>query len=521
MWGEKFEVMSNGKNLVIKEKSKQQSTRVFEGMGNLGYEQICPDLLEYVKNENIDIMAELLALKVQNPSKDQKLTTVVQHLLDACKECGHEIRQYNGDRMYYNGKCWERLSDRDFNTVIKEASLLMHVPPENALHIDFITKVRTSFDVTRRWQPEMPKNVSKINCQNGTVVITDGVPKLMPHDPNDGICYVLPYDYDEKATAPKFDKFLKEVCPRKEDRDNLQEYAGYLFARQLRLQKCMFLYGATGQNGKSTFVNIITELCGKENVTVHGLDYICGSGSDGQSARLDISGKVLNVCTETAKTIKNAELFKTITAGEPIQARHMFKNDVEKITSYARLMFAGNELPGFESGAGTAEQRRFLIVEFSVRIPDEKKKDGLDDEIIEEELSGVLNWALQGCQRLMETHSFTKNSNSDRVAEALLNKSNSVAAYIHEMHMEPMPKDSGLIPSNARVRTMSVENLYRGSEIDFTSYTAWCESEGRKAVGRGAFSERLEKTYGFKKRRTKDGVVFEYVEVTPTYEDQE
>ena len=46
--------------------------------------------------------------------------------------------------------------------------------------------------------------------------------------------------------------------------------------------------------------------------------------------------------------------------------------------------------------------RRFLFVMFEVTIPEWKKNPNLAKEIIEDELSGVFNWVLEGLQRILE-----------------------------------------------------------------------------------------------------------------------
>ena len=54
----------------------------------------------------------------------------------------------------------------------------------------------------------------------------------------------------------------KYVVPEKEARMVIAEYIAYVFAKHLRWEKCMVLYGS-GCNGKSVLIDVISALLGK------------------------------------------------------------------------------------------------------------------------------------------------------------------------------------------------------------------------------------------------------------------
>jgi putative DNA primase/helicase len=62
----------------------------------------------------------------------------------------------------------------------------------------------------------------------------------------------LPFEFDETATCPMFQKYLDEVLPEKELQHIVAEFFGYVFTKGLKMEKALLLYGS-GANGKSLF----------------------------------------------------------------------------------------------------------------------------------------------------------------------------------------------------------------------------------------------------------------------------
>ena len=56
---------------------------------------------------------------------------------------------------------------------------------------------------------QLDANPFALNCLNGTIDLRTG--KLCPHDPNDLITKLVAINFDPRAKAPRFRKFLKEI----------------------------------------------------------------------------------------------------------------------------------------------------------------------------------------------------------------------------------------------------------------------------------------------------------------------
>jgi putative DNA primase/helicase len=77
------------------------------------------------------------------------------------------------------------------------------------------------------------------------------------------------------------------------------------------------------------------------------------------------------------------------------------------LKQYAKLIFNCNELPK-DVEHTNAYFRRFLIIPFDVTIPPHEQDKNLHTKIIENELSGVFNWVLEGLNRLLEQKRFSE-----------------------------------------------------------------------------------------------------------------
>ncbi len=70
------------------------------------------------------------------------------------------------------------------------------------------------------------------------------------------------------------------------------------------------------------------------------------------------------------------------------------------------MMFCLNELPK-TNDTSNGFYRRFLIAPFNVQIPKSKINPNLAKDIISNELPGIMNWVLEGRERLRMNGTFT------------------------------------------------------------------------------------------------------------------
>jgi putative DNA primase/helicase len=110
-----------------------------------------------------------------------------------------------------------------------------------------------------------------------------------------------------------------------------------------------------------------------------------------------MAGARFVLASEVAENRKlNESLIKDLTGGDSMTARFLFSNPFT-FRPVHKLWIFGNYKPKV-SGTDWGFWRRMRVVPFAVTIPEEIRRpmsEVLDE--FEEEMSGILNWALQGC----------------------------------------------------------------------------------------------------------------------------
>ena len=372
----------------------------------------------------------------------------------------------------YNGAYWSEVDNYEFQSFLGKASEKMGVTKYTARFFQFREQLFKQFlSSSYLPTPVISNDIVKINLLNGTFEITPKSSKLKKFNRADFMTYQLPFAYEPKATAPIFQAYLDRVLPDKNLQYILAEFLGFVFMKNgnssIKIEKTLMLYGG-GANGKSVFFQVVNALLGSENVSSYSLQSLTNENG---YYRAKIANKLVNYASEISGTLETA-VFKQIVSGEPLEARLPY-GDPFTLTQYAKLIFNANKLPR-DVEHTNAYFRRFLIIPFDVTIPEEEQDKELHTKIINNELSGVFNWVLEGLNRLLEQKNFTHSDVVQKAREDYELKSDSVRVFIDEMEYKKSPTEYVLR-----------KELYR-------EYRNYCNEEGFKAVSNTNFIERLE-----------------------------
>ena len=226
-------------------------------------------------------------------------------------------------------------------------------------------------------------NPMLLNCPNGMVDLATG--QLLAHDKKQYFSQVTGCDYasEHDGALPKaFNKFIAQVMPDLETRNYLLLYIGYTLSGRNDDQSFMFAFGSTGNNGKSTLLDLLCYLMGDFSVTIETeavmLAKYGGSNSDYEIART--RGKRLVVGHEVSDSMKlNEPLMKRLTGGDMVTARMIYEMPIE-FRSYAHYWFTGNNKPAMGS-QDIAVWRRIRLVPFSVTVPASERDSKLIDKL--------------------------------------------------------------------------------------------------------------------------------------------
>ena len=309
-----------------------------------------------------------------------------------------------------------------------------------------------------------------LNLKNGVLDIYTG--EMKPHSWEYGFINQLPVNYDKEAKCEKFLLFMSQIFPGKYSKyiDVVQEMFGYCLLRKYPIHVAFILFGG-GRNGKSTLVNILQNLLGRDNYATRQLHELISD----KFAKADLFGKMANICTEiSAKEISDSSNFKALSGGDWITGRYIYRGPFV-FRNYAKLIFNANRIPP-TSDKSYAFYQRWKIVVFSQTFP---RGDPLTipelDEILStpEELSGILNWAIEGLKRVLDKKDFTKASHEEDESELYEKLANPEIAFINEYIT--VDTDSKL----------SKEEVYE-------RYHMWCENNVYPISTKNMFTKMLQ-----------------------------
>jgi putative DNA primase/helicase len=234
-----------------------------------------------------------------------------------------------------------------------------------------------------------------IACQNG-LLYTVGR-QLWAHTPRYLNAFAVSYPYLASAPAPQeWLTFLKSVWPDdQESIDTLQEWFGYFLTQRNDQQKMLMLYGAK-RGGKGTIIRVLTALMGADNVTGTSIADL----NHGDFGLASLEGKQLAVMSDVRFRSRDdgtaVERLLKITGNDAVLINKKFKQPYTAHLT-TRFLMASNELPKMadESGALTG---RIMLLRFKQSFYGREDLD-LERRLMLE-LPGILNWSLDGLDRL-------------------------------------------------------------------------------------------------------------------------
>lgn len=340
-------------------------------------------------------------------------------LMEADKE-HYIVMRDNQEILRYNGSHYENNADYHIESRINYYCDSLTANRIKSETIGFIK----SNGYKEREKLEQPLHL--LNFKNGIVDMNTG--KIISHHPRFIFQFELPIDYIPTSDCPVWKKFIEDVLYQ-EDIPFIQEVCGYLLYRRYTWALLVILLGH-GRNGKTVFLNVISKLMGEKNTEHIPLQTIAHE----RFAKAKLYQKHANLCSELgAREIKDTGALKQLTGEDMIFARELYQNGFS-FRNYAKLIFSCNLLP--DIGDKTlAMNERLAVVEFPntfERGTPECDPDIYDKLITPQELSGILNWMLEGLKRLLTNKKFSPYRNFENVTEYLKVSQDPVKMFVDQ-----------------------------------------------------------------------------------------
>jgi putative DNA primase/helicase len=342
-----------------------------------------------------------------------------------------------------------------------------------------------------------------VACTNGLLHV--GTRELLKLTPAYFNRVSVPFNYDPDAPPPtQWLAFLDALWPNDSDSIKvLQEWFGYVLSGRTDLHKIALMIGPP-RSGRGTIARILEAMIGKGNAAASTLNSL---GTNFGLAPL--IGKPLAVVGDVR--LGSANLHQALERLLSISGEDLITIDRKYASHWTgklptRFMLISNELPRFPDASG-AIATRFVVMQL------EDSFLGREDRNLEAklraELTGVLNWALVGLDRIIR-QPFTVSKASDEAIRDLQDLVSPTQAFVRDLCVRGAEYD------------IEIKELYQ-------AWRDWCVDNGHHPTASTVFSRDLRavlsKLRVFKPHaqpRRFGGITLKSkVEVQPTYKEND
>jgi putative DNA primase/helicase len=298
-----------------------------------------------------------------------------------------------------------------------------------------------------------------IACRNGLLHV--GTRTLRPASPAYFVHNALEFDYDPHAPQPaEWFRFLESIWPDDfQQWDTLAEWFGYLLTLGTGQQKILMLVGPK-RSGKGTIGRVLTALVGAANTcapTLANLGTHFGlQGLIGKQLAI-VSDARLGVKTDAAAVAEN---LLRISGEDNISVPRKFQPDFTGRLP-VRFVLMSNELPALADASG-ALASRFIILSLTESFYG--REDHLLFDRLRSELPGILNWSLDGLERLRECGHFEQPNAGAHLVQQLDALASAIKTFLADCCvLEP-------------TRWIAVQSL-------FEEWCKWCRTQNICSAG--------------------------------------
>ena len=318
--------------------------------------------------------------------------------------------------MYYDGRKWchdisgavKRMVDEVITAMSGQMALyIQSAEDEDETEKQFLKHLKNSrsskyksamVKETEHLVPVVPSQLdrhkSMLNTPNGIINLQNG--ELTPHDHDRMLTKITHTEYTDKIDCPLWTQFLDTVFKGNTELIRyIQKAIGYSLTGDTSEQCIFFCYG-DGRNGKSTFLDTISDILGDYAINIQPDTIMVrkqSGGANSDIARLKGARFVTSVEPEEGMRL-NEGLVKQLTGGDKVTARKLYGDEFE-FKSEFKLWMGTNHKPIIR-GTDTGIWRRIRLIPFLVQIPENKVDKQLKHKL-RQEYPAILNWAVDGC----------------------------------------------------------------------------------------------------------------------------
>lgn len=281
----------------------------------------------------------------------------------------------------------------------------------------------------------------------------------------------IPVNYNPNAYSADLDKALNEICCNdKSLRLVIEEMFGSTLYRNNEFNK-LFILNGQGSNGKSTLLDLMRNMLGKDNVSSVTLK---------EFSKPFTTYQVMNKLANIGDDISDAaalcsDVLKKLVTGEILNVERKGKDPFD-ISNYGTMFFSSNHTV-LINDTTYGMKRRVMNIPFDAKFTEgvnadysiiQRARNG-DTEFLEY----MFRLSVEGLQRLLFQRSYTKCKAIDMANKEFERNNNPMLDFIEE----------------AKIENESVKDVY-------LQYQTWCVDNGYKSITKIKFGAELKK-YGY------------------------
>lgn len=327
---------------------------------------------------------------------------------------------------------------------------------------------------------EFDRDDMLLNAENGYIDLSSG--ELLPHDINKMFSRISTYEYTDKMDAPVWQKFLEDIFDNDYDVIHyIQKAIGYSLTGSTKEQVMFILFG-NGRNGKSLFVETLSEILGTyaRNIRADSLMVKQSGGVNNDIAALD--GARFVTSSEPNEGFRFDEgLIKQLTGGDKITARFLYGEDFDFNPKF-KLWVSSNHKPVIR-GTDDGIWRRMVLIPFTVQIPEDKVDKELKYKLLRE-APGILDWAVEGTL-LWQKEGLDMPNKILQASKEYRGEMDVLEQFIDDL-FERLPNDQGRVAAG---------------EL-FLTYKDWAKENEEYLMSKQKFGKKMQEKFLYKRERT-------------------
>ena len=354
----------------------------------------------------------------------------------------------NGLLYVFNKTHWRQLSDeflaKLIQNVLHELKNKIKIEAQELSLINQavkLSRIQVATLTDRLHSTSLPASV--VNCKNGELWLNrDGSHTLKKHSYRSYLDSCLNVEYDPSATCPLFMETIEDIFANYLDGNDIVRHMAELFGYTIQPYRNIaswWLFRGPGGDGKSTLIKILGGILNDAQLMTTVKILGSASGTSDNHAMTAVVG-ALNVVVEElpANYLLKDEGVKLFSENTKMQCNP--KGAAQFPFMYAGgLIMCSNGFPATRD-LSHGMVRRANVIPFNRQFTKEDSSGNSSEDIDRasdilndpEEMSGILNFMLEGLQRLRDRGKFKVPDSCNLAKEEWLGQANNVVRFTKE-----------------------------------------------------------------------------------------